>query len=60
VERGENDNDLLFVASQQTGFGYFTNFGQTRRQGVEMNASGTIKHVTLGGSYTFLDATYES
>ena len=58
--RGENDNDLLFVASQQTGFGYFTNFGQTRRQGVEMNASGTIKHVTLGGSYTFLDATYES
>jgi outer membrane receptor protein involved in Fe transport len=58
--RGVNDNDLLFVASQQTGFGYFTNFGQTRRQGVEINASGKIKRVTLGGSYTFLDATYES
>jgi hypothetical protein len=31
--RGENYNDLLFVASEQTGFGYFTNFGKTRRQG---------------------------
>ncbi len=58
--RGENYNDLLFVASQQTGFGYFTNFGQTRRQGVEVNMSGKIKHFTLGGNYTFLDATYQS
>ena len=37
--RGENYNDLLFVASEQTGFGYFTNFGQTRRQGVEASIS---------------------
>jgi outer membrane receptor protein involved in Fe transport len=58
--RAENYNDLLFVASQQTGFGYFTNFGQTRRQGVEVNVSGKIKHFTLGGNYTFLDATYQS
>ncbi len=58
--RGENYNDLLFVASQQTGFGYFTNFGQTRRQGVEVNLSGRIKKLTIGGNYTFLDATYQS
>ena len=58
--RGENYNDLLFVASEQTGFGYFTNFGQTRRQGVELNVSGKIKHFTLGGNYTLLDATYQS
>ncbi len=58
--RGENDNDLLFVASEQTGFGYFTNFGQTRRQGVEVSLSGKIKHFNLGGNYTFLDATYQS
>ena len=58
--RGENYNDLLFVASQQTGFGYFTNFGQTRRQGMEINVSGRIKHFTIGGNYTFLDATYQS
>ena len=58
--RGENYNDLLFVASQQTGFGYFTNFGQTRRQGAEVSLSGRIQHFTLGGNYTFLNATYQS
>jgi outer membrane receptor protein involved in Fe transport len=58
--RGENYNDLLFVASEQIGFGYFTNFGQTRRQGAEVNVSGKIKRFTLGGNYTFLDATYQS
>src|SRR5665213_415790 len=58
--RAENYNDLLFVASQQTGFGYFTNFGQTRRQGVEASVSGRFRHFTLGGNYTFLDATYQS
>lgn len=58
--RGENHNDLLFVASQQTGFGYFTNFGQTRREGAEANLSGRIRALTLGGGYTFLNATYQS
>src|SRR5271154_6166756 len=58
--RGENYNDLLFVASEQTGFGYFTNFGQTRRQGAEVSLSGKIQRMTLGGNYTFLNATYQS
>ena len=58
--RGENYNDLLFVASEQTGFGYFTNFGQTRRQGAEVDLSGRIGKFTLGGGYTFLSATYQS
>ena len=58
--RGENYNDLLFVASQQTGFGYFTNFGQTRREGAEVNLSGQLHHLVLGGNYTFLNATYQS
>ena len=58
--RGENTNDLLFVASQQSGFGYFTNFGQTRRQGAEANISARIGKFTLGGNYTFLNATYQS
>ena len=58
--RGENRNDILFIASNQTGFGYFKNFGKTRRQGLELNANGRIWRVTLGGGYTFLDATYQS
>lgn len=58
--RGENHNDILFVASTQTGFGYFKNFGVTRRQGAEGNLSGRIGRFHLGGGYTFLDATYQS
>ena len=58
--RGVNDNDLLFVSSPQTGFGYFTNFGQTLREGAEANLSGQIRHFTLGGGYTFLSATYQT
>ena len=57
---GQNYNDLLFVASEQTGFGYFTNFGKTRRDGAEANVSGRINKFTLGGGYTFLNATYQS
>ena len=58
--RADNRNDLLFVASPQTGFGYFKNFGQTLRQGVEAGASARIRRVTLGTNYTFLDATFRS
>lgn len=58
--RSDNRNDILFVASEQTGFGYFKNFEKTLRQGVELNASSRIGRVTLGGGYTFLDATFQS
>jgi outer membrane receptor protein involved in Fe transport len=51
---------LLFVASEQTGFGYFTNFGKTLRQGAEASVSERIKQFVLGGNYTFLSATYQS
>ncbi len=58
--RAQNTNDLLFVASQITGFGYFLNFGKTQRQGAEISLSGKYKWFTLGGNYTFLDATFQS
>jgi outer membrane receptor protein involved in Fe transport len=58
--RGENHNDLLFVSSPQTGNGYFKNFGQTLRQGVEVHLSGRIRRITMGGNYTFVSATYQS
>jgi outer membrane receptor protein involved in Fe transport len=31
-----NDDDILFVADNAAGFGYFRNVGKTRRQGVEL------------------------
>lgn len=57
---GQNYNDLLFVASEQTGFGYFLNFGKTRRDGFELELSEDWQHWGIGGNYTFLNATYQS
>ena len=56
----DNRDDILFVASRQTGFGYFKNFGKTRRQGIEVDLRARIWRIGLGGGYTFLDATYQS
>jgi outer membrane receptor protein involved in Fe transport len=58
--RADNHDDILFVMSDQTGFGYFRNFGRTRRQGLELGAHRQFGHVTAGAGYTFLAATYES
>jgi len=58
--RAGNRNDILFVASEQTGFGYFKNFGRTRRQGLELGVNSRFSRLTLGGGYTLVEATYQS
>jgi len=59
--RSDNKDDLLFVADDAAGFGYFKNFGKTRRQGVELGLSAALlKGLTLSASLTLLDATYRS
>lgn len=58
--RASNRNDILFVTSSQTGFGYFKNFGLTVRQGLELRASRRIWRIDAGAGYTFLDATYQT
>jgi outer membrane receptor protein involved in Fe transport len=58
--RTDNTDDIQFVADSASGFGYFKNVGQTRRQGVELAADGRLGKVRLGAAYTFLDATYQS
>lgn len=55
-----NRDDILFVAAPQTGYGYFKNFGKTRRQGLQVDLSSRIRRFTIGGGYTFLDATFQS
>jgi outer membrane receptor protein involved in Fe transport len=55
-----NANDILFVASEQTGFGYFRNFGETHRHGFEAGLSATVGRVSAGANYTFLSATFQS
>ena len=58
--RADNRNDILFVASPQTGYGYFKNFGRTRRQGFEAGANSRWRRTTWGANYTFLNASFES
>ncbi len=56
----DNRNDILFVSSEQTGFGYFRNFGKTRREGLQVDLRSRLRRVTIGGNYTFLNATFRS
>jgi outer membrane receptor protein involved in Fe transport len=60
VFSARNDEDILFVADDQAGFGYFRNFGETRRQGGELGVRSRLGRFTLGANYSFLDATYRS
>ncbi|WP_332878396.1 TonB-dependent receptor [Massilia sp. S19_KUP03_FR1] len=55
-----NRDDILFVADDQAGFGYFKNFGKTRRRGLELGAIANFGALTVGAHYTWLDATYQS
>jgi outer membrane receptor protein involved in Fe transport len=56
----ENRDDILFVADNQSGFGFFKNFGETRRRGLELGLSGKLGKLNLGAQYTWLDATFQS
>ena len=58
--RADNTDDILFVADNQAGFGYFKNFGKTRREGLEAGFSTRQGNVNVGANYTWLAATYRS
>jgi outer membrane receptor protein involved in Fe transport len=60
VFRASNRDDILFVTSEQSGYGYFRNVGRTARQGLELGATHRLGRLTLGGGYTFLAATFQS
>jgi outer membrane receptor protein involved in Fe transport len=58
--RAANQDDILFLAARQTGYGYFKNFGRTLRQGAEAALQLRFGSVVAGANYTFLDATFQS
>jgi outer membrane receptor protein involved in Fe transport len=61
--RAENVDDILFVADNAAGFGYFRNVGKTRRQGLELGLEGkgsAERALSWSASYTWLDATFRS
>ncbi|MFK3737237.1 TonB-dependent receptor [Massilia sp. TN1-12] len=58
--RADNVDDILFVADDAAGFGYFRNVGRTRRQGVELGLDGRAGALSFSAHYTYLDATFRS
>lgn len=60
IFRADNRHDIMFVADDTSGFGYFRNFGKTRRRGVELGATGGVGDWKFAANYTLLDATYRS
>ncbi len=57
--RTDTSNDILNVPSPLLpGFGYFTNVGATRRQGVEVEAKYRTDTIDVWASYSFIDAIF--
>lgn len=54
-----NSDDLLFI-SNGLAAGYFTNFGRTQRQGLELGLSQQVAGFGWSASYSWLRATYQS
>jgi len=59
VYRTVNQDDLLFISNGRAA-GYFTNFGRTLRQGVELGLSQRRAAFDWGLAYSYLRATFDS
>src|SRR4029077_3694803 len=57
--KADNKDDILFVASAQTGFGYFTNFGSTRRQGMELGVNARHGRWSGGAGHNSPEGAFE-
>lgn len=57
--RADNRDDILFVGTS-TSQGYFTNFGRTRREGIELGAAADLGALSLRVDYGYVKATYRS
>lgn len=56
-----NHDDIIFVGTGGgSSQGFFTNFGKTQRQGIELSATAGYGRVNWRASYGFIRATYES
>jgi iron complex outermembrane receptor protein len=59
--RTANNDDIIFASDiNSSAGGFFTNAGETRRQGVEINLFWLGRGVRARLGYTYTDATYQS
>ncbi|MEQ1883173.1 MAG: TonB-dependent receptor, partial [Burkholderiales bacterium] len=57
--RSVNKDDIIFVSTSAAA-GFFTNFGETMRQGIEAGFSAALGRATIDLSYGYTKATFES
>jgi outer membrane receptor protein involved in Fe transport len=56
-----NNDDIIFISSGRlANTGYFTNVGNTLRQGLELSLNANYETVRFGMNYTYLDATFQT
>lgn len=61
VFRAVNKDDILFVSEGTGSLGFFTNFGKTQRQGLELGLNNSGKDALRWSiDYSFVDATFET
>ena len=58
--RASLDDDIAFINSATLGRAYFSNIGQTRRQGLDATLSYTDRRLLAYASYSYTDATFRS
>jgi len=58
VYRTDSDNDIMLLATNVNGFGFFNNVGTTRRQGIEAGLAWRWENLLISANYSFLDATF--
>jgi outer membrane receptor protein involved in Fe transport len=60
--RTDLHDDIQFISSggAATNAGYFQNVGKTRRQGLELGATGRWGGLEVGARYSYIDATFET
>lgn len=59
VYRTLSTDDILFVGTS-TSAGYFTNYGKTQRQGLELGLAGRQRGIDWQINYSYLHATFQS
>ncbi|WP_245263333.1 TonB-dependent receptor [Azorhizobium doebereinerae] len=59
IYRIDSDDDIIAVASTQTGYGYYTNVPNTRRQGFEAGVQYNNGPWTMYANYSYIDATFQ-
>jgi outer membrane receptor protein involved in Fe transport len=56
--RTDNEDDIIFISTSAAA-GFFTNFGKTRRQGLEAGLSGRHGRLGWAANYSYIEATFE-